>query len=340
MQKETTPPAPSIAVPEKIESKDAGVTTHALTQEVVTAKFSRELTLLKYQTSLQSFLDWKVTEDNVPQSQEETKKARKLITSLKDIKSRLKKPALDECDMWEVAFKSFMSPLEEALNKKDKELQTISAKIAAENLRKEREKLRVDGIKKEIDTFILLQSQFIAVATKPEQLVSIEKIIGSHKGNTSRYQEFLPDLVQKCNELTPLIKKQKEQIKHLEELEKQRLDAEKKGDDRALLEIEEKKEVVSNSIEESKINIQESAINFATRPDAVTTPEPVITNLKPRRRSWDFEIIDEKKAFLAGMLVTELNKEKVKAKLEEIKGSMEGTEVVVDGIKYFYKVVF
>lgn len=316
---------------------EQNLTPAPLSQNVITARFNKELTLIKFQTSLQAFIDWKVTEDNVPESQKKTKEARGLITSLKNIKAKLKQPALDECDMWEIAFKSVLRPLEEALTAKDKELQDISKKIAEENARKQREKDRVDRIKKEIDDFILDQSHKIANATKPDQLVTIEKTIGSHKGNASRYEEFLPELVSKCNELTPLIKKQKENIKTLADLEKQRLDAIKNEDDRKVLELDDKKEQLQDSIEEKKIQVQETAINFATRPDAVTTPEPVMTAIKPRRRSWNFEIVDEKKAFLAGMLITELNKEKVKAKFEEIKDTIEGTETIIDGIKYFYK---
>lgn len=120
-------------------------------------------------------------------------------------------------------------------------------------------------------------------------------------------------------------------------MEKQRLDAVKNQDDRKVLELDEKKELVEDSIEEKKIQIQETAINFATRPDAVTTPSPVFSAIKPRRRTWNFEVVDERKAFLAGMLITEMNKEKVKAKFEEIKDNIEGTETIIDGIKYYFK---
>lgn len=315
---------------------DYGGKAPVLTQQVVTAKFNRELTLIKFQTSLQNFIDWKVTEDNVPESQKKTKEARGLVKSLQDIKGRLKKPALDECDMWEAAFKSFLTPLQEALNKKDAELQNISKKIAAENLRKQQEKDRIERIGKEIDNFILDQSKKIAEATTPEQLVAVEKLIGSHKANSSRYAEFLPKLVERCNELTPMIKTQKDLIKSLADIEEQKKTAEKEGDDRALLELQEKGEAITDSIEEKKIQVQETAIYQATRPDEVVTPEPVMTAIKPRRRSWSFDIVDEKKAYLAGMLICDLNKEKVKQKLEEIKGTMKGKEIIVDGIKYSY----
>lgn len=311
-----------------------------ITEEVVRAKFNRELTLQKYQGALQKLLDFKVTEDNISETQELLKEGRKTITVFKKIHKEGKAPAWDICKYWDNVLNSVSDPYEEALGKKDKELQKVTAKVAADNLRKKQEKDRVDGIKKEIDNFILNQSQVIAGATKTEQLVTVEKLIGSHKGNTSRYQEFLPDLVEKCNELTPLIKKQKGFIKELEDLERQAIEAKKNDDDRKMLELEERHSEVVNAIEEKKIEVQETAINFATRPDAVTTPEPVMTKLTPRRRSWDFEIVDERKAFLAGMLVTELNKEKVKAKLNEIKDTMDGDSMIVDGIKYFYKIVY
>lgn len=308
-----------------------------ITQEIVKAQFNKQLTLLKYQGALQKLLDFKVTQDNIAETQELLKEGRKVITAFKKIHEDGKAPAWAICKFWDNVLNGIKNPYEEALGTIDKKLQVESAKVAAEDARKKKEQDRIDGIKKEIDNFILQQSNIIANATTPDQLVTIEKAIGSHKGNTSRYQEFLPDLVEKCNELTPLIKKQKENIKTLADLEKQKLDALKQQDDRKVLELDEKKEQVETSIEEKKIQIQETAINFATRPDAVTTPEPVMAAIRPRRRSWNFEIVDEKKAFLAGMLITEMNKEKVKAKFEEIKDKIEGTETIIDGIKYYYK---
>lgn len=316
---------------------DNGGKAPVLTQQIVTAKFRRELALINYQSSLQKFIDWNVTQDNIPESQKKMKEARGMVTSLKNIKATCKKPALDECEWWENSFKEFLEPLESALTDKDKKMQDIAKKEAAENLRKQQEKDRVDRINKEIDNFILDQSKKIAEATKTEQLVTVEKFIGSHKGNASRYQEFLPSLIERCNELTPLIKTQKNLIKELEDLEKQTIEATKSEDDRKLLELQERHEQIVDSIEEKKIQVQETAIYQATRPDEVTTPEPVMTAIKPRRRSWSFDIVDEKRAFAAGMLICELNKEAVKIKLEHIKTTMgDKKEVVVDGIKYSY----
>lgn len=332
---ETNGPTPT-AAPYEPPQPEPVYSAPVLTQNIVTAKFNRELSLIKFQSTLQGFIDWKVTEDNVPESQAKTKEARGLITKVKDVKARLKKPALDECDMWETAFKSVLAPLESALKQKDADLQVISQKIAAENLRKQQEKERVERINKEIDNFILDQSRRIAEATNTEQLVAVEKMIGSHKGNQSRYAEFLPKLAERCGELTPLIKAQKEIIKNLEDLKKQQELAEKEGDDRKILELQERGEQLNDSLEEKKLQVQETAIHQATRPDEVTTPEPVITNIKPRRRSWAFDIVDEKKAFAAGMLICELNKDKVKEKLETIKNTIQGKEIIVDGIKYSY----
>lgn len=314
-----------------------------LTIELAKAKFNRELTLHRYQARLQEFLDWKVTTENVPQTQQKTKDARGLIKVIKDIKAKLKQPALDECDMWESAFKSLLQPLEAALSDKDKELQVISQKIAEENRKIQLEKERRERIEKEIDDFILRQSTAIANATTDTELVAIEKMLGSHSGNKSRYEEFLPNLVSRIKELTPKIKEQKETIRQILELEKKRIEAEKQEDDATLLQLQEKKEQLESNIEENKIIVQETAIASVTRPSEITQSEQLTTELKARRRSWDFELADERKAFTSGMLVCELNKDKVKSKLLEIKDDMIAkgeTERVVDGVKYFYKVVY
>lgn len=326
-EQNTTPVAEQIAIP----------VMPVITQEIVKAQFNKQLTLQKYSGALQKLLDFKVTQDNIKEAQELLKEGRKVIAAFDKIHEEGKAPAWKICKFWDNTLNSIKNPYKDALGDIDKNVQVESKKAAAEDARKQKEKDRVNEINVMIDNFILQQSSVITNATTPEQLTTVEKFIGSHKANTSRYQEFLPTLVERCNELTPLIKKQKGNIKTLADLEKQRQDALKKDDDRAVLEIEEKKEVIESAIEEKKIQIQETAINFATRPDAITTPEPVMNAIKPRRRSWNFEIVDEKKAFLTGMLITELNKEKVKAKFEEIKDTIEGTETTIDGIKYFYK---
>lgn len=278
---------------EQTPQNEVAVTPVMSTQEVITARFNKSLTALQYQDALQKFTAYKITPDNLPEAQEKMKRVRAFIRKLGEIKDEGKKPSLLEGRMWDTAYKNFLTPLETVLMEKDKALQEVTNKIAEENRQREMERQRVLGIEKDIDNSLLDYSQRIANAKDTPTLVTIEKMLGSLKGNKSRFQEFLPKFVDRCGELTPLIKKQKEVIKELEELEKQRLQAEKDQDDRKLLELQEKQESVTNSFEENKITVQETAIAAAIRPD-IQIATPIPTEIKYRRQSWKWEVKDIK----------------------------------------------
>lgn len=269
------------------------VGTSVVTQEIINARFAKELTALKYEDALQKFTAYKITPDNLPEAQDKMKKVRAFLRSLGAIKDAGKRPALEECRFWDNAYKNVLVPLEKVLSEKDKALQEVTNKIAEENRQREKERQRVADIEKDIDNTLLDYSLKIANAKDNPTLVTIEKMLGSLKGNKSRFQEFLPKFVDRCGELTPLIKKQKEVIKELEELEKQRLQAEKDQDDRKLLELQEKQEVANNTFEENKIVVQETAISAAIRPD-IQVATPIPTEIKYRRQSWKWEVKDIK----------------------------------------------
>lgn len=332
MQKET-PPAPSIAVSEKIESTE--VSTHVVvTQEIINARFAKELTALKYEDALQKFTAYQITPDNLVDAQEKMKKVRAFVRRISEIKDAGKKPALEECRYWDTAYKAVLVPLETVLQEKDKALQEVTNKIAQENLEKERERRRVDGIEKDIDNTLLTYSQHIAGAKDTPTLVTIEKLLGSLKGNKSRFQEFLPKFVERCGELTPIIKKQKEVIKKLEELESQRLQAEKDQDDRKLLELQEKQAEVTQSFEENKIVVQETSIQQAIRPD-IQVAESVPTEIKYRRQSWKWEVADIKELYKKMPHLVELtpNKEKIDELLKTKKA--DGSLKNIEELNYF-----
>lgn len=334
MQKETTPPAPSIEVPEKIESKEVVTGVPTFTPEVVKALFNKELTIIKYQEMLQSFIDYKITTENIVEAQDKMKKWRAYLRRIDGIKEVLKRPGLDYCKMVEETYKSYYIPADTVGGDKDKEIQAIVNKIAEENRQKERERQRVDGIEKDIDNTLLMYSQHIAGAKDTPTLVTIEKMLGSLKGNKSRFQEFLPKFVERCGELTPLIKKQKEVIKELEELEAQRVQAEKEQDDRKLLELQEKQAEAANAFEENKIVVQETAIAAAIRPD-IQVAESVPTEIKYRRQSWKWEVKDIKELYKKMPHLVELtpNKEKIDELLKTKKA--DGSLKNIEELNYF-----
>lgn len=325
-----------------MQEQNLSIQSPQLSQEIITAQFRKELMAYQYQQLLDELGAITVTSDTIESTQKKIKEARSLKKKIEDVKSTLKKPYWDICTKFDTAFNDLKTPLDNLINDKEKEVNNLSKKIAEENQKKERERLRIEGIKKSIEEFVFEQTKNIASATTDVELVAIEKLIGSHKANKSRYEELLPSLVEKCEELTPLIKKQKEHIRELAEIERKKNEALQKGDDREAMELEEKKEAVQSSIEETKIIIQETAIEGALSSNEVIEVKEVLITPKPRRTTWEMEIVDEKKAFNCGMLVCEINKEKAKAQLEVVKQTLpkDQEEMTINGIRYYQNKIY
>lgn len=313
-----------------------------LSQEIITAQFRKELAVHKYQEALDALSSFEVTEDTLSQAQEKVKNARKFSKTIEEIKTKGKAPALQECKWWDNAFNSLQSPLTSVISDVEKKINDVARKVAEENQRKERERLRIEGIKKSIEEFVFEQTRNIASAKTDTELVAIEKLIGSHKANKSRYEDLLPTLVERCEELTPIIKKQKEHIRELNEIERKKQEALQIEDDRTVLELEEKQDLIQSSIDETKIIIQETAIESAISSNYIIEVKEVLVTPKPRRTTWEMEIVDEKKAFNSGMLVCEINKEKAKAQLEVVKQTLpkDQEEMTINGIRYYQNKIY
>lgn len=321
-------------------SNETQLTRPIVTEEIVKAKFNQELIKEGYQTRLQSIESYSISEENIEEAQKYMKKGRELLSTLKDIHETGKKPARDEATLWDNVHNSFKKTLENVLADKNKVLQEVAGKKAERERKEAAEQKRKDDIQEALTKFILDQSTAIALATTDEQIVVIEKLIGANKNATSKWQEFLPDYIKRAEELIPFIKKQKEVIRESELLKKQEQEAIALGDDEKILELQEKKEVVAGKISEAKDYVQNTAMNQATRSSSWGGgSRQVFSAPKARLTKWEMEIVDEKKAFAAGMLVCELNKEKAKEELERVKSTIEkGKEkegVIVAGVRYY-----
>jgi hypothetical protein len=195
---------------------------------------------------------------------------------------------------------------------------------------------RVSGIKQAIDSFFIAQSQAIAGAKTLGELTAIEKIIGSHKANKARYAEFLPDLVGKSENLTPLIKQQKDNIRKLEAVKEAEAKAAESGDDQAVLDAMEAKESLQNKFDEVNIKAQEQAVGMATRVETVVVPEVVLPAApRPRRTTYEWECYDidllHKK--MPHLVTLTPNKEKLDELLTTKR--LEGAFIGTDSIDYF-----
>jgi len=267
--------------------------TTATTPEIIKGELMLALTKdgLAYQTLLQQSEDVVFTKDNLNEE-------RTALINLRKVKKRLEdevNPWTAKWQAWNNARKSLVDPVTEVLNRKGAEYKKLAAEVAAEAQAADLERMRVATIKLAIDTFFIEQSQAIAGATDLEELTRIEKLVGSHRANKSRYQEFLPLLTQKAAELTPLIKNQKDSLRKLEGLQRAENAANAIGDDQAVLDSREAQEAVTAQIEEKRVTVQESALSMAVNSDVVEAEVVLPTAPRPRRSSWKWEVADMKK---------------------------------------------
>lgn len=305
-----------------------------LTKAELTLQLSKEG--LAYQTLLQECENVKFTRDNLNEERGSLINLRKVKTKLEAMQNPHTKAWAD----WNSAKKSLIDPVAILLSKKAAEFSVISHEIESENKKIEAEKQRKVGILSEIDNFFINQSQAIAAATEPSELVRIEKLIGSNKANSSRYQEFLPLLNAKAANLTELIKVQKEAIKILDGLKRKEMAAEAIGDDETVLALRENQEQVTQTLEQGRIDVQEKAISMATVADVVELEIIVTDAPKPRRQTWTWDIVDinqtQKKMPSWVILSVDVPKVDEYLRVKKAEG-FDGEEFEFAGIKFWLK---
>ncbi len=290
---------------------------------------------LQYQQLLQEGENLTFTKDGLVEQGASLKTLRSVQKKLGDIEN----PYTANWKAWNEARKSLLTPVEELLNRKVNEYKKLALEIEADKKKAEQEKERVSGIKQAIDSFFIAQSQAIAGAKTLGELTAIEKIIGSHKANKARYAEFLPDLVGKAENLTPLIKQQKDNIRKLEAVKEAEAKATESGDDQAVLNAREAQESLQNKFDEVNIKAQEQAVGMATRAETVVVPEVVLPAApKPRRSVWVFESVDINETLkkMPNFVDLTLNKEKIDEYLKAKKAEgIDGEEFTVFGIRFY-----
>lgn len=297
---------------------------------------------LQYQQLLQEGENLTFTKDGLVEQGASLKTLRSVKTKL----DKMVNPHTAKWQAWNSARKSLADPIDELLSRKESEYRKLSLEIEADHKKAEQEKERVFWIKQSIDVFFIAQSQAIAGAKTLGELTAIEKIIGSHKANKARYAEFLPDLVGKAENLTPLIKQQKDNIRKLEAVKEAEAKATESGDDQAVLDAREAQESLQNKFDEVNIKAQEQAVGMATRVETVVVPEVVLPAApKPRRTTFEWECYDidllHKK--MPHLVTLTPNKEKLDELLaaKKVEGVFDGNDSVdFFGVRFFIKKVY
>lgn len=307
----------------------------SLTPEIVKAELQLSLSKegLAYQSILQECENIVFTNDNLNEEREKLTKLRIVKTKLEAMENPHTKAWSD----WNKSRKTLVDPAAALLARKEAEF----AKKAKENKdvadRIEAEKQRKAAVLSEIDNFFIAQSQAVANATTPEEIVKVEKLIGSHR-RAFRYDGFYDLMDTKAANLTDLIKSQKEAIKKLQALKQAENAANEIGDDQAVLDSREAQEQITVKISENREVVQSEAINMASNSVVEEVEVIVPTAPKPRRQVWTWTVLDIKQTQKKMPDWVELftNDTKIDEYLKAKKAEgIEGEEFEFAGIKFY-----
>lgn len=290
-----------------------------------------------YQQTLKQVLEYEVAEGNFEEAQALNKKVMNWLGFVENHRSDEKKPYLEAGRIVDAAHKKFATPFEEAKVQLQAKINVVGTRMATAALEAKREQERVELLKNGINAFILESSAKIAAATTNEQLLSIERLINLEKGNKSRYQDHLPLLIERSNELTAKIKEQKELVKELERVENEKKIALIAGDDEKAHNLVQKSELLEAKIEENTILVQETASKSVILTEIVA---PEIDMPSTRRRAWKFQVVDMKEVMKKRpeLVDATLNHKATNEVLKTLKdtGVLNGkTEYVLNGIRFF-----
>jgi|GEM_PF-3934868 len=321
------------------EKKQEGLN---LSPALIEMKVGLDLTKAEgnYQQTLKQVLEYEVDEGNFEEAQALNKKLMKWLSFVEEHRKEEKNPYLEAGRLIDAGHKKFATPFEDAKSQLQGKINVVGKRMQDAADKAKREQERIDGLKNTINTFVLDASSKIAAATTTEQLLSIERLINLEKGNKGRYQDHLPLLIERSNELTAKIKEQKDLVKELERVADEAAKALEVGNDEKAQELLQKSELLGAKIEENTILVQESASKAIISTEILA---PEVDMPSTRRKVWKFEVQDIKETIKKrpDLLDVSLNHKAVSEVLKTMKdtGVLTGkSEYVLNGIRFFQDV--
>jgi hypothetical protein len=314
----------------------------AISQDKVVAAINIALT--KQQLSVQALQN---TADNLeftPEKREEISQFLAKLNSTDKVTEQTHKdgkaPYLEGGRIWDAGKNSTLAIIEAIRKTVKPKFDQMCAEEDRKKSESARQKQREIDITAGIENNVISFSAKIAVCTTNAELLDIERIINLEKSDSrkDKYGEYHQQAVEKYDKvLKPILKSQKEKIKEKEALEVQIQEAEKNNDAVKLDELNEKKEIIEEEIQQNSVKVQEEALNNAAI-DFIPLAEEVFADTK-FRRTYTIEVSDEKEAFKKAKDLLDISVNKVKAgivlqTLKETGVFKDKSEVIVNGIKY------
>ena len=308
-----------------------------ITKEIVKASFNIETTRLNYQKVLQATENIVWTRENI--DEDYLAPAKFVATKLTDKKEIYKRPLIDAGKIIQNEYNSVFNPLNDAISRKAAERKALADVIQKEQDLANAELARLNNIRLSMIGFIQSVTNDISECQTDKQIAVIEMRVGTELSRKTFYSDFYDDFKSQCEELRPLIKKQKEYIKLLISLEKQKVEAMSSGDESVAVDARQKAEDIKEFIEEGKLRLQQKAFEQLENSD-VSVGIPVDVAPDATRTTWKWKVDDVQLLFKKMPELVDLvpNKEKIDALLKEKRadGSLRGLRIsLLHGITFY-----
>lgn len=309
-----------------------------VTKESVKAKATSELTRLNYQNALAELVAVKVEPDNLPESHEKLKVGKKLEKAVDALRVQEKKPHDDNAAVVQESFMGFLTPIRNEIKRIAADIAAVNAAQLAEQKRIFDENNRILSVRAAIQGFINKAILEISAARTDNEIVRIQKLIGTEKSRKAFYGDLMPELETACDTLTPKINERKEDIRKMAALQQKSEEALKTGDIQTATEIKETTELLESKMEEDVLRMQDTAYEATSGIEVVLTEST--TQTVKGRRLWRWKVDDIAKLDKKHpeLVKREPNGDAIEALLSEKRndGSLDNIDILEMGGLTFY----
>jgi len=188
-------------------------------------------------------------------------------------------------------FNSLKAPLEQILKEKSAQKAQIATQLEHERRQADEARMRVNTIVSSMNDFVINVTNFCKAAKEPEDLVKLERRIGTELSRKAFYAEFYDDFAAKMSSLRQLIAQQKTVVRELSTISEQKAAAIDAGEMSEAMEHIEALEEVSGKLESMQSELMVAAFS-ATSSIESYVPEHNAPEVKPKRTEMRYRVSD------------------------------------------------
>lgn len=295
------------------------VAPQQVTKPLIQSLFNTELVRRNYRKILQAAVEIKPTRNNLKDAYNRLKDLEAFAKEMESYRKTVSDPYFKAQKDIKATFDEIMQPILTEVDSLKAAIKTVNDELSAELAAAAIEKNRVIKIADAMTNFINNTTRQIAEAKNDEELVGIQKRIGSEKSRSAFYMEFMDDFRGKCDALTPLINQRKETIRKGFQLLNEQKEALASGNIELASDIRDELELLDVRMEENVLRIQQTAYEQAASTEVIVA-DPIIDTIKGRQM-WKWKVDDIATLYKKMPHLVQLvpNKEAIEAVLSENK---------------------